>query len=202
MKAAVVIFHKNIDRYPENWVRQCVESIQNQTYRDFDVFEIDYGAGGNQIYPGSNFINEILPDHAQALNFLLKYVFDLGYDCAFNVNIDDYYDIHRFELQIKYIKQGYDIVSSNFNNVDEHGNIRSAMDMASKNIQREAIDNNNIIAHPVVCYSKRFKEKLRSEEIPRDDFELWRRCYDSNKYNFIILPQYLLFYRSHNQKTS
>ena len=116
MKSAVVIFHKNVQRYPEKWVKDCIESIQNQTYKDFDVFEVDYGQDGNQIYPGSIFLNHKLNDHAEALNYLLSHVFALGYDCAFNVNIDDWYAPERFERQIEYIKLGYDIVSSNFCN--------------------------------------------------------------------------------------
>jgi len=202
MKAAVLIFHKNVNRYPQEWIDACVSSIQNQTYQDFQVFEVDYGMGGTQIYPGSDFMNMELQDHAQALNFLLDFVFDKGYDCAFNVNVDDYYSLDRFEKQIKFIELGYDVISSNFNNIDSRGEVIKAMDMATKDMVRESLDNNNILAHPVICYSKRFREKLKSEEIPRDDFELWKRCYDSNKYRFIILPYYLLFYRSHNQKTS
>lgn len=202
MKSAVLIFHKNIKRYPKDWVELCVFSIKNQTYTNFDVFELDYDCGSNQIYEGSNFENKQLNNHADALNYLLKKVFDLGYDCAFNVNVDDYYSLNRFEKQIGFIKQGYDIVSSNFNLIDENNNIIKSMDMQSKNIILEANQNNNIIAHPVICYSKNFKGLLLSSEIPRDDFELWKRCYLENKYKFIILPDYLLNYRVHSQKVS
>lgn len=202
MKAAVLIFHKNVDRYPVEWVEQCISSIRNQTFQDFNVIELDYGGTGRQVYAGSQFLNLRLPDHAQALNYLLASSRHDKYDCSFNVNIDDFYELNRFERQIEYIKQGYDIISSNFHNVDQNGNIVSSMDMASKDMEQEAIMNNNIIAHPVVCFSSRFTGELISSEIPRDDFELWKRCYNDRKYKFTILPDYLLHYRSHNHKVS
>lgn len=202
MKVAVVIFHKNINRYPKEWIDRCVSSIQNQTFQDFDVFELDYGGDNNCIYPGSTRINEEFSDHAEALNFLLRMVFLLGYDCAFNVNVDDYYALDRFEKQLPYIKDGYDIVSSNFHIINENNEITKSMDMASRNMIEEANRNHNIIAHPVLCYSKKFKGQLVSKEIPRDDFELWKRCYTSGEYKFVILPDYLLYYRVHSQKTS
>ena len=55
MKVAVVIFHKTVNRYPENWIKSCMDSIRNQTFKNFDVFEVDYGFGNTQIYEGSNF---------------------------------------------------------------------------------------------------------------------------------------------------
>ena len=202
MKVAVVLFHKNIHRYPEQWVQQCVDSIKAQTYKDFQVFELDYGAGMNQVYKGSQSLNIVMNNHAEALNYLLEYVFSLGYDCAFNVNIDDYYAPDRFARQIKYIVQGYDIVSSNFHIVNENNEIIHSQQMHDRDMREEAAKGTNIIAHPVICYSKNFKGKLIPEQIPSDDFELWKRCYGENQYKFIILPEYLLYYRSHELKVS
>lgn len=203
MKTAVILFHKNIERYPADWVKVCLESIRNQTYIHYHVFELDYGGANNQIFNGSRFMSKSMADHAHALNFLLDHVFDLGYDCAFNVNVDDFYASDRFAKQIRYMKDGYDIVSSNFHIVDERGQIMQSIQVNDLDMEHEAFQNNhNIIAHPAVCYSKRFKEKLISSEIPRDDFELWKRCYHMRKYRFAILPDYLLYYRVHNSKVS
>ncbi len=205
IKSAVIIFHKNIGRYPEQWVKECIDSIKNQTYKNFDVFEIDYGGGGNQVYPMSNFESKVFNDHAEAHNYLLDTVFNLGYDCAFNINIDDSYSLDRFEKQIPYIIAGFDIVSSNYYNVDENGNFLKAMRMDDKNPDLEASNGHNIISHPSVCYSRNFWTtctRLISSEIPRDDFELWKRSYKNNLYKFAILPDYLLNYRIHNSKIS
>lgn len=204
-KAAVIIFHKNIERYPKEWIQLCIDSIQQQTYKHFDVFELDYGGTGTSIYPNSIFSSMEFKDHAQAHNYLLDLVFQKGYDCAFNVNVDDFYSLDRFEEQIEAIEMGYDVVSSNFCNVNEQGEVIQINNMSVLDMVEEAKGNHNIIAHPVCCYSKKFWEtctKLRSAEIPKDDFELWKRSYLSGEYKFVILENCLLFYRVSAQKIS
>ena len=203
MKAAVIIFHRHAYKYPSDWIQKCINSIETQTYKQFDVFEIDYGNEHTQLYKGSNFASMELPTHADAHNYLLDQIFALNYDCAFNVNIDDYYTKDRFEKQIPWISHGFDIISSNFYHINEDGKVLYPMVMDSKNIKHEFRRNNNIIAHPVCCYSRKFWTtctKLKSSEIPKDDFELWKRSY--GKYNFKILPNFLLYYRVHATKVS
>lgn len=203
MKYAVIIFHKNVHHYPLNWIGKCVHSMKNQTCSKGDFFEIDYGNDNIQIYSGSNFESKELKNHAEAHNYLLDKVFDLGYDCAFNVNIDDYYALNRFEKQLPYIEKGYDVVSSNFFNIDEEGNVLQGMKMNDKDLQEESRKNHNIIAHPVLCYSRKFWTsctRLNPNEIPVDDFKLWKRSID--KYKFVTLPDYLLYYRVHDNKIS
>ena len=56
--------------------------------------------------------------------------------------------------------------------------------------------NHNCIAHPGCVYSKNFimnSGLLVPSEIPKDDFELWKRSYA--KFKFKIVPETLLFYR-------
>lgn len=203
-KCAVILYHKNVQKYNPLWIKKCVDSIKNQTYKAFDCFELDYSGSFTQIYEGSNFASSShVSTHADAHNFLLDKVFELGYDCAFNVNVDDVYSPDRIEKQLPWIEQGYDVVSSNFHHIDEKGRILYPMIFDSKDPKTEAKRGHNIIAHPVVCYSKHFWTtctKLRSHEIPKDDFELWKRSY--GKYKFKILPDFLLFYRIHKQKVS
>lgn len=204
MKVAVIIFHKHAYNYPQLWVKQCITSIQKQTFGKFDVYELDYGGEHTQLYPGSKFSStNSITNHADAHNWLLDKVFDLGYDCAFNVNIDDYYAPDRFEKQLPWIEAGYDVVSSNFFHINEAGKIIHSLAFDAKNPKIEAVRNHNIIAHPVCCYSKNFWTnctRLNSEEIPRDDFELWKRSFD--KFKFKILPNFLLYYRVHKTKVS
>ena len=204
MKVAVIIFHKNAYKYNPKWISKCIHSIRNQTYGKFDVFEVDYGGEFTQLYPGSNFASTThLKDHAEAHNWLLDKVFELGYDCAFNVNIDDIYTLDRFEKQMVWMEAGYDVVSSNFYHIDDSGRVINSLAMDSKGMELEAKRGHNIIAHPVCCYSKNFWTnctKLKSEEIPKDDFELWKRSF--GKFKFKILPNFLLYYRVHSQKVS
>lgn len=204
MKSAVILFHKNINKYNPEWIKKCLNSIKNQTYKQFDVYELDYGGEHNQIYKGSDFAsNKSIHNHAEAHNWLLDKVFTFGYDCAFNINIDDIYSLDRFEVQLKWIEQGYDLISSNFHHINERGIVIRNMRMDDKDFLYEARRGNNIIAHPVCCYSKNFWtncSKLHPNQIPKDDFELWKRSY--RQFKFKIVPEYLLYYRVHSQKVS
>jgi hypothetical protein len=198
MKAAVMIFHRNIDRYDPAWIEKCYSSIRNQSYKDFDVFELDYGGEERYTFKGSNFQSIQMATHAHAHNFLIDEIFNAGYDCAFNVNVDDWYATNRFELQLPWIDNGFDVISSNFYRVNEDETMRQSFYFDLRNIKKEAAKDHNILAHPVLCYSKNFglnAGKLIPEEIPVDDFNLWKKSYD--KFKFIILPEFLLFQRVH-----
>lgn len=198
VKLAVILFHKNIDRYPKEWVSKCIYSIKNQTYKKFDVFEIDYGGAGNQIYKGSIFESILMDNHVFAHNYLLDKVFLIGYTYAANVNVDDFYSVRRFEKQLPYMEQKYDVISSNFYNVTYKGVIKNRMKMDDKDMIFESKKGHNILCHPVIIYSKHFWttcSRLKPEEIPFDDFNLWKRSY--GKYKFVIVPYFLAYYRIH-----
>lgn len=204
MKAAVIIFHKNVQRYPQEWVRQCVESLENQTFHGWiDVFELNYGCESVYVHPDSKIFSIELNTHAHAHNLLLDEVFKQDYDCAFNVNIDDYYAPTRFEKQMAAIEAGYDVVSSNFYRVDANNNVIGTFKFDHLDPVAEARKGHNIIAHPVCCYSRNFWlncSRLNPAEIPADDFELWKRSY--GKFKFTILPEFLLYQRIHDFNVS
>jgi hypothetical protein len=204
MKSAVIIFHKNIDSYyPKEWWMKCYDTIRRQQNVTFDVFELDYGGTGRHTYEGSFFHSENLGNHASAHNYLLDWVFSLDYDCAFNVNIDDWYALGRFETQLPWIEKGYDVVSSNFYRVNSDESVKQPFTFHNRDIVKEAQKNHNILAHPVLCYSRNFglnAEKLIPEESPRDDFNLWKKSY--GKFKFVILPDFLLFQRIHDNNVS
>jgi len=125
MKVAVIAFHKNIDKiYEKWWVEKCVLSLENQTYKDFDFFEVSYGdeplslsayldrtLDFSKIY----FYHKPLENHVYAMNFVLDQLFRMGYDVAVNTNLDDSYPANRIQYQLEFIeKNDVDLVSSNF----------------------------------------------------------------------------------------
>jgi hypothetical protein len=210
MKVATILYHKNIlSIYKEEWVKKCIDSIKEQTFTDFIIYEINYGDddlnlgdryGFEQTH---HFYNESLNNHAEAMNFLLDECLEDNIDIVINNNMDDYSDTKRFELQINKIKEGYDIVSSNFQFIDSEGNLGHKMNMAHYDHKSEFINGHNIVCHPSVCYSRNFIENNRYDgnEIPEEDFSLWKRTI--NDYKFYICPEYLIKYRFHqNQITT
>ena len=131
-KSAVILYHMDIyKRYPARWVNKCIASIMVQTYQEFDVFELNFGAEGEPIF-GAKYQEKLrvgsrhyeyhhkpLDNHAEAMNELLNLVFQRGYDVAFNVNIDDSYPMTRFLEQMREVEKGADIVASYFTRIEE-----------------------------------------------------------------------------------
>ena len=120
MRAACIIYHKNIARYPARWVDKCVSSIQNQTYKNFKVFEFCYGSDMEKIWKFQSdqvrheYHHVPLPNHVFAENSCIEIAYKNNYDYFFIVNLDDIYDISRIEKQLMVLNAGYDLVSSDF----------------------------------------------------------------------------------------
>jgi len=146
-----------------------------------------------------------MDNHIQAMNFILNKAFATGYDIIFNTNMDDYYHPRRFERQLALINKGLDVVSSNFNYVADHGGIDGifrAMDMCRHgDIRTNLIRGHNVIAHPCVAYSRRFWDsgfRYNESLIGSEDLDLWKRSIGYHR--FYISPEYLLFYRIHDNQ--
>ena len=205
MKIAVILFHSNIKQlYKQRWIDTCLDSIINQTYNDFTFYEINYGGDGYSVLENkkyeqkSKFWNLKKNNHAEAMNFLFDRVSEDDCDLVFNINLDDFYDLRRFEIQIDFAKQGYDITSSDFSYND---NLLFDMNVSDyKDINFILKNHLNIIAHPSVCYSKNFVKNNRydSNRIPEEDWDLWKRTCD--KYKFTIINEVLLYYRRHSKQ--
>jgi hypothetical protein len=214
MKIAVILFHSNIKRlYKQRWIDTCLDSIIHQTYNDFIFYEINYGGDDYSVLENRKYEQKLKfwnlkkNNHAEAMNFLFDRVSEDDCDLVFNINLDDFYDLRRFEIQIDFAKQGYDITSSDFSYIQEiddfNDNLLFDMNMSDyEDINFTLKNNDNIIAHPCVCYSKNFIKNNRydSNKIPEEDWDLWKRTCD--KYKFTIINEVLLYYRRHSKQIS
>lgn len=206
MKLAVCIFHKNIYAInkPE-WVQYCINSIFNQTIKRFTVLELNYGEDNTQLYSGSFYMQKPLENHVQAQNMLFDYA-ALHFDVIFNVNLDDFYLPNRIEKQLISIKAGNSIVSSNFSLMNENSEVFQDLIFHKKNIAAEFSKNHNIIAHPVVAFTKdfwiknRYYNEVDYHTARNEDFMLWKKAFANNE-KFCILPEILMHYRIHNYQT-
>jgi hypothetical protein len=208
MKIAVLLFHSNIKNlYKQRWIDTCLDSIANQTYNNFIFYEINYGGDdysvleNKQYKQKSKFWNCKKNNHAEAMNFLFDRISEDDCDLAFNINLDDFYDLRRFEMQIAFAVCGYDIISSDFSYIQEvddaHDLVLLNMGVAQHKDINQTLKSENIIAHPCVCYSKNFikNNRYNSNIIPEEDWDLWKRTCD--KYKFCIIDEVLLYYRRH-----
>lgn len=197
MKLAIIVYHKNLSQYPSHWIEKFRQSIVNQSYKEFDIYEIDYGGGNNRIFHNSVYNSLKLPNFVEAMNYLLNMCFARGADVAFNTNCDDWYSEDRIEKQLKYTKEGYGVISSNFSLIKDDV-ITHTHNFDRLSITEELNKNNNIICHPVVCYSREFwyNNQYHPSEVPYEDMNLWKRAL-KNGYKFKILPDVLCYHRLH-----
>jgi len=181
-KLAVIFFHKNVYKlYKKEWIKKCIDSIINQSYKNFDIFEINYGNENYSVFNKSildtfknkyYFYKKNYQTHTEAMMYLLNKCFSShNYDVVFNTNLDDYYLNNRFEKQLECINNGYDLCSSLMTYIKEENGTDKPMkkwtldmlNLKSKNyyietdlINVEINKNNNIINHSCVCFTKRF----------------------------------------------
>ena len=203
MKTALIAFHKNITRYPIEWIENYKDSIINQTDKNFDIFELNYGGSNDRIFENSFFESIELLDHAMAHNYLLELLLhEKNYDLVLNSNVDDIYPLNRVAIQ----KMNYDpnipIISGNYQGFS-HSEKLGITKFHTLNIDKEFERGHNIIAHPACAYTKKileYNEKLISNEIPVDDFMMWKRIRAKGG-NFKILPEILMEYRISELKT-
>jgi len=213
-KYGVIFFHKNIRSiYKERWINKCIETILNQTVEDFSIYEINYGEDDFSLFEGREiknpltFISEEKSNHAEAMNRIIDLAFEDGCDYVFNTNLDDYYELNRFEKQLEFLKQDYDIVTSDFcyvEEIEEEDEVTFQKKIKSfGDIRENLMKNHNVIAHPCVSYSKRFWEsnRYKIEEIPEEDLNLWKRSIE-NGFKFHICDEVLLNYRLHNNQVT
>ncbi len=199
-KVCVILYHKNILKIlKKSWVDKCINSLKNQSYKDFDVLELDYGNTCTQFYENSIFESISLNNHVEAMNYLIQKAKDLQYDYIFNCNIDDYYHNDRIKIQLKYLET-YDMVSSDYIVFKEHNEQQIVMynnKFSNLDIIEKLNSNVNIIGHPCVAWNASFFDKLTYiDDIPHEDIELWKRALSAGKKIYII-PQILLYYRFH-----
>ncbi len=200
MRVALMSYHKNLyEIYPEKWVEQYRDSILNQTFQKFSIYEINYGQSVGMIFWKSKYQSREFPTFVHCMNWMLDWLFnECGYDAVANSNCDDIFSPQWLEKSIEKIKEGYDLVSCNFQLFNEHGIYHSHF-FSRLDIAKELNRDHNVICHPGVVYSKRFWEKGNRyipEQIPFEDRELWKRAIKNS--NFIIQPEHLVLHRVHD----
>lgn len=212
-RVGVIFYHKDILKiYRPEWVKKSVDSILNQRYPNFKIYEVNYGGGDYSVLDSFShskehrFYSEIFENHAQAMNFIIDKAFEDDCDYVFNTNLDDYYSPERIHSQLRFFMSGYDLVSSNFCYVEGDGvrdSILKYLGVSDGKIEDHFKKNNNVVAHPCVAYSRKFWENNRyiDSEIPEEDFSLWKRSLEKG-FSIGIFPEYLLFYRLHDSQVT
>ena len=215
MKTCCILYNSNIfSIYKKEWIQKCLDTIINQTYTNFDIFELNYGDDDSNLKEIFNlnkdhfFFKIKMNNHAEAMNYLLDLIFkERNYDACFNINLDDFYSLNRFQQQIDILKGGVDIVSSEYVFTKETNGVYSfSGPVGLGNHDLETLFRMDItpLAHPCVAYTQKFWLNYGHyipQEIPREDKNLWIRSYQ-NGAKLYIIKEPLLFYRIHDKQVS
>lgn len=214
-KVAVMFYHKDLKgKYERRWMDKCVASMENQSFKDYDVFELNYSDNSSDtlfdlVDRGIAFpkqyltIYKPLKNHVEAMNYLLDFLFkDHNYDIVANTNLDDAYHSDRLIKEVQEIKQGYELVGTNFLHIRENDKKQDQVIHKCKfdemNIKDELNKENNILCHPSIMYSREFWLQYGPypDTIPREDLDLWKVAVNKGA-KITIIPEFLTFYRRH-----
>lgn len=190
-------YHSNLSKlYPSNWIEQFKQSILNQTFKDFEIYEVCYNGGTERIFEESNYESISLPTFIHAMNYLIEKALKNGVDVLGNLNVDDWYNPDWLKIQIPFIEQGFDIVSPNFS-LFKDGLEYHKHHFENLDIREELYRGHNVLCHPAITYSRKFLKhnKYEPSEFPVEDLLLWKRTIDN--YKFKIVPENLLYHRIH-----
>lgn len=217
MKFAILLFHKNIiNIYKKSWIIQFIDSINNQSYKNFDIIELNYDENENiRLFKNSIFINKNFDSHYDCKNYLLDYSFNKNnYDYVMITNIDDFYDYDKIKICMNNIKN-YDIVSNNiyiYQNI-KNKEFKREIELIPKNknsdfdinwhVMYKLEKNINIIENSGLIMSKKFylnnKIFYDKSKYPFTLLDIWKKSIKlDTKINIINQP--LTYQRIHSEQ--
>ncbi len=205
-KISVIMPCYNPDK---KWLREAVESILNQTYKDFEFIILDDGSTNN--------IEEVINEYKHSeMGSKIKYIklphrgisetLNTGFDEAqgeyiARMDADDISLPDRFKIQVEFLDNNleYSVVGSSIE-IFGTGNYIWNYPQTPKYFD---FLKGCFIAHPVVMLRKKDFDKYNlryKSDIACEDYELWSRAIRYVK--FYNLPISLLKYRLHGDNIS
>lgn len=195
----------------ETFIRESVESILNQTFKDFEFIIVDDGSTDRTL----DILNDYakLDDRIRILrnteNKKIVYSLNKGLRNAkanviARMDCDDISEKTRFQKQYKTLIENRDIilVGTQCYFISQKGEIISKSNFPADDyfIRLELFLKNNIIMHPSVMFRWDGNLYYREFAYPAEDYDLWLRL--AHRGRFTILNEYLLTVRLNPQGTT
>lgn len=190
-------------------VKLSVESILNQTYKDFDLYIQYDGAIKLEV---NEYLSSLTDERikirkrtenkglAQSLNNLLAIVMPIGYEYIARMDADDVSMFNRFEKQIKYFTSHIEIdcLGTWAIEIDSKGNeyFRKQMPVTHDGC-RKLFKKRDCMIHPTVMFRRSYFEKagLYPEDTYfGEDTMMWAKGFKAGC-RFANLPEYLFKFR-------
>jgi len=187
----------------KDYVRQSIDSILGQTYRDFEFIIIDDGStdGTAEIlesykHPGIRVHTQKNHGLTKALNTAIS--LSQGEYLA-RQDSDDISNPQRLERQVKFLDENgkVGLVGTYYNRIDLRGNILQDMKpLVRSNELKKRLEMHNQFAHGSVMFRRRCIECVgvyREEFRVAQDYDLWLRI--SERFDVANLPEFLYQWR-------
>lgn len=187
----------------EKYISESIESILNQSYKNFEFIIIDDCSTDNTWNIILNYVNldyrikayrnsENLKT-SKTKNIALSYC--TGKYIAV-MDADDISEVNRFEKQLEYMeKYNLDVCGTDLIYFDENGEIGR---------KKYSDVTNTILIESPLCHSSSMIKKELFDKFNNynqninvaEDYELWLKFYSKGA-KFGIVPEYLFYYRQH-----
>ena len=201
-------------RNAARYVEQAVQSISNQTVRDFEFVILDNASGDNSVEivmrlaaqdPRIRLVrSERDLGHSGGLNRALEY-------CTARwiarMDADDVALPERFERQLDFLEKNPDVTVTSclahYIDADGQRTGKTVSDLTSREAFRRYMQNNDAIGilHPGAMIDRQLLVSAggyRREFGPANDIDLWGRLCDLGAL-ILVQPEYLMEYRLHGE---
>jgi glycosyltransferase involved in cell wall biosynthesis len=196
----------------EKYLKECIDSILNQTYSNFELIIIDDGSTDKTLrllkrYKDKRMVilrNETKLGIVAGLNLAVKYA--KGKFIA-RIDIDDMMREDRLRKQVEFLErdenQSVALVGSHHYVIDHSGNI-IGINQYPVTVEeiRNAILFKNPFSHPAVMMRANVVKQIRySGKYPHaEDYHLWFKIL--KKHKAFNIPECLTYYRLHGKNVS
>jgi glycosyltransferase involved in cell wall biosynthesis len=193
----------------EKYLKESIDSILNQTFKDFEFLIIDDGSEDKSVEIIKPYLNEQVRLIQHKNNKGLVRTLNEGLELAngkyiARMDADDIALPKRLELQAEYLERnpGCDFIASTISIINEEGKKIGFWPEDRRIISNSKIKffslYTNCVAHPTIMGKKTIfrKYKYNENQASIEDYDLWLRVLDGG--NVISkLDNVLLFYRKH-----
>lgn len=198
----------------ENWLKYSIESILNQTFKDFEFIIVDDGSTDSSIDIINYFhsrdkririIQKKNTSLADSLNIAIN---SAKSEWIARIDCDDKSDLKRLEKQyILALNVGKNfIIGTNCNLINSSGKIISEYKYPEKHnrLKRNLLNLDGFFPHSSVFFSVSAFQKLGGYRIHYErsqDYDLWLRSL-SYEFKFLCIQEPLVFIRKHKNQIS
>lgn len=205
----------SVYKEPIDWLHQSIDSILNQTFKDFEFIII---CDNPEYKEGIDLLEEYRKRDGRIViiyneqNIGLTKSLNKGLSIArgeyiARMDADDISLPNRFEKQILYMDkhQKIDLCHTNYAFIDETGTIKCKSVSSLKTSTQDFLFWHNVIAHPSVIFRRKvleIRQPLYNEEIRiGQDYELWTFL-TVERFTFGFVDEVLLNYRISTKQIS